>query len=213
MRVLIHASVALLITLTASISQGLEKPKYQVVFESGKIEYRIYDSYLVAETTVPFASSYRKASNEGFFRLFDYISGDNVSGASIAMTSPVQQSAEKISMTAPVQQQKNDQGWTVAFMVPSKYDLLSVPTPTSEKIRIREVPERIMAVIRYSGRWTEKNFDKYANKLKLDIEERGIEPVSEPESAVYNPPFVPPFMRRNEAMIEVSRYPSSNSSQ
>lgn len=188
---------------------ALEKPKYEVMFETGKIEYRLYESYLVAETTVAGTESYGKASNQGFFRLFDYISGDNTGSTSIAMTSPVQQTpnSEKISMTAPVQQTKTELGWTVAFMLPSKFDLQTAPTPTNSEVRIRAIPERMMAVIRYSGRWTQKNFDRQTEKLMKDMDARGIPALSSPEAAAYNPPFVPPFMRRNEIMIEVDRYP------
>lgn len=205
---ILFAGLAVLISAGVT---ALEKPKYQVLFETGKIEYRLYESYLVAETTVSDTDSYGKASNQGFFRLFDYISGDNRGNTSIEMTSPVQQTkkSEKIAMTAPVQQQKGEQGWTVAFMLPHKYDLQSAPSPISSNVRIRQVPQRLMAVIRYSGRWTEKNFNRQNEKLREELENRGIDALSIPESAVYNPPFVPPFMRRNEVMIEVNRYPES----
>jgi hypothetical protein len=39
------------------------------------------------------------------------------------------------------------------------------------------------------------------------LSEENIEILGEPETAFYNPPFVPPFMRRNEILVEVSRRP------
>lgn len=193
---------------------ALEKPEYQTLYEEGKIEYRLYDSYIVAETTMADTENYSKASNQGFSRLFDYISGDNINSDSIAMTAPVQQkpTQQKISMTAPVQQSKSGAGWTVAFMLPSKFSLETAPKPLSSEIEIRKIPERLMAVIRYSGRWTQRNFDTQTAKLKNDLEKRGIEALSTPEFAAYNPPFVPPFMRRNEIMIEVDSYPNFDNS-
>jgi hypothetical protein len=110
-------------------------------------------------------------------------------------------------MTAPVQQSKTDSGWTVAFMLPSKFKLDTAPMPNSEDISLRQIPSRLMAVIRYSGRWTQKNFDRQAQLLRSSIESQGIEIMSAAESAVYNPPFMPAFMRRNEVMFEVSRHP------
>lgn len=201
-------------TIMSSNSVAIEKPKYEVLHAEGKIEYRLYASYLVAETTVTETSSYGRAASSGFMRLFGYISGDNVSQTSIDMTAPVQQTSsagkvvnEKIAMTAPVQQSKTDSGWTVAFMLPSKFELDTAPMPSSEEISLRQVPSRLMAVIRYSGRWTQKNFDKQAQLLSSFIESQGIEKISAAESAVYNPPFMPAFMRRNEVMFEVSNHP------
>jgi hypothetical protein len=126
------------------------------------------------------------------------------------MTAPVQQrSSQKISMTAPVQQKEITQGWSIAFMLPSSFSLQNAPRPTNPQVVIGEVPARLMAVIRYSGRWTERNFDKYEVRLRQEIEQAGITILSMAESAVYNPPFMPPFMRRNEIMFEVSAFPDN----
>ena len=67
-----------IITLTQT-SMALEKPKYEVLYEDGNIEYRLYEPYLVAQTDVDIDGSYNSASNEGFRRLFKYITGANVS--------------------------------------------------------------------------------------------------------------------------------------
>lgn len=195
---------------------ALEKPKYTVLHAEGKIEYRFYESYVVAETTVTDKNSYGRAATNGFMRLFDYISGENISKTSIAMTAPVQQTpltedaSEKIAMTSPVQQSKNDLGWSVAFMMPSTYNIDTAPIPNSENITLREIPPRLMAVIRYSGRWTQRNFDKQSKLLESAIQNNGVEILSTAESAVYNPPFMPPFMRRNEVMFEVDSHPGDN---
>lgn len=200
--------------LTLSINTAAtENPKYTVLHSQGKIEYRLYESYVVAETTVSNTDSYGRAAMSGFMELFDYISGENISETSIDMTSPVRQSpvteviSEKIAMTSPVQQSKNDLGWSVAFMLPSKYDIDTAPRPNSGSIAIREIPPRLMAVIRYSGRWTQRNFDKQSGRLEAAIASQKIKILSGAESAVYNPPFMPPFMRRNEVMFEVGSYP------
>lgn len=207
--------VTALIIMSTNIV-ALEKPKYTVLHAAEKIEYRLYEGYVVAETTITDKNSYGRAATDGFMRLFDYISGENTSKASIAMTSPVQQTpltevaSEKIAMTSPVQQSKNDLGWSIAFMMPSKYNIDTAPTPNSEKISLREIPPRLMAVIRYSGRWTQRNFDKQSELLESVIQNQGVKILSAAESAVYNPPFMPPFMRRNEVMFEVDSHPGDN---
>ena len=194
-------------------TMALEKPDYEILYEDGNIEYRLYEPYLVAQTEVSMDDNYNSASNEGFRRLFKYITGSNTSEVDIAMTAPVQMSmddsGQKIDMTAPVQQLENGDFLQVAFMLPSKFDMKSAPAPTDDRVTIKEIPARIMAVIRYSGRWTEKNRSKYEYRLRENLELHEITAISQVETAAYNPPFTPPFMRRNEIMLEVERYPNS----
>jgi len=193
-------------------AMSLEQPNYTVVYKDGDIEYRQYDSYLVAETVIENSKDYSDAGNEGFRRLFRYITGGNQSQSKIAMTAPVQQtpSNEKIAMTAPVQQTNSVNGWRVAFMLPTKYTIETAPIPADSRIQVREVDGRLMAVLRYSGRWTESNLVEKRSSLIAAIDANGIEVVGEVQSALYNPPYTPPFMRRNEVMVEVDRSPAAN---
>ena len=194
-------------------TMALEKPDYEILYKEGNIEYRLYEPYLVAQTEVSMDDNYNSASNEGFRRLFKYITGSNISEVDIAMTAPVQMSMDdsrqKIDMTAPVQQIEIENFLQVAFMLPSNFDIKNAPIPTDERVKIKQIPARIMAVIRYSGRWTEKNRSKYEYRLRENLEVHAISAISRAETAAYNPPFTPPFMRRNEIMLEVERYPKS----
>jgi len=191
----------------------LEKPAYLVVYESGGIEYRQYDPYLVSETVIEKADNYRAAGNEGFRRLFRYISGGNADQTKVSMTVPVAQteSSEKIAMTAPVQQTEAAEGWTVAFMLPSEYTLETAPQPTDSRVNIRAVPGKLTAVLRYSGRWTESNYDKKRTMLLEALQQASITPIGEFQSAQYAPPATPGFLRRNEVLVEVDRLPDGYS--
>ena len=60
-------------------TMALEKPDYEILYEDGNIEYRLYEPYLVAQTEVSMDDNYNSASNEGFRRLFKYITGSNTS--------------------------------------------------------------------------------------------------------------------------------------
>lgn len=193
---------------------SLEQPDYTVVYKDGDIEYRNYESYLIAETVIENAQDYSSAGNEGFRRLFRYITGGNQSQSKIAMTAPVRQtpSSEKIAMTAPVQQTNSTDGWRVAFMLPTKYTIETAPVPVDPRIKIHEVEGRLMAVLRYSGRWTESNLVKKRSLLIAAIDANGIELIGEVQSALYDPPYTPPWMRRNEVMVEVARYPAASAS-
>ena len=196
--------------ITGENAMSLEQPAYTVLYKDGDIEYRQYEPYLVSETVIQNTDDYNDAGNEGFRRLFRYITGSNEGQAKIAMTAPVAQtpSSEKIAMTAPVQQGESAEGWRVAFMLPTEYTLDTAPVPTDERVQIKAMPGRLMAVLRYSGRWTESNFSNKQSALRDAIDGESIDRIGEFQSALYNPPYTPPFMRRNEVMVEVNRVPA-----
>ena len=205
------STLGLMLLVISAEALALESPQYTVVYEDERVEYRQYESHLVAETVVEKSSGYRSASNEGFMRLFRYITGNNSSQSKIEMTAPVQQTpaSEEIAMTAPVQRIETSKGWSVAFMLPSKYTLETAPLPSDERIALRPVPGQLMAVVRYSGRWTERNYEKHKSRLLESIESAAVETLGVVESAAYDPPYVLPFLRRNEVMIQVKSLPAS----
>ena len=184
---------------------ALEEPKYSVLKEYENFEIRNYASYLVAEVDIE--GSYNKTGNEAFRILAGYIFGDNQSSTKMNMTAPVEseaiQSPEKMNMTAPVFSNKNFNGYTYRFVMESKYTQETLPVPNNSKIRITEIKDRVMAVISFSGRWSQKNFEKHEQILVNDLKNEGIGVASEAIYARYNAPFTPWFLRRNEIMFEI----------
>ena len=184
---------------------ALEEPKYSVLKEYENFEIRNYASYLVAEVDIE--GSYNKSGNEAFRILAGYIFGDNQSSTKMNMTAPVEseaiQSSEKMNMTAPVFSNKNFNGYTYRFVMESKYTQETLPVPNNSKIRITEIKDRVMAVISFSGRWSQKNFEKHEQILANDLKNEGIGVASEAIYARYNAPFTPWFLRRNEIMFEI----------
>ncbi len=114
-------------------------------------------------------------------------------------------------MTSPVEQSQSADGWVVSFMVPGRYSLETVPQPTDPRVSIRRVPGELRAVIRYRGRWTTKLFDKKSSALLSGLKDAGIEPSGPIQFALYDAPFKPPFMRRNEVHVTVPRLPAAAS--
>ena len=192
----------LFLTGTALTVNAIEEPPYTLETKDQEFEVRVYGPQLVAETVVE--GSLEAAGNRGFRPLFRYISGDNESKTKIPMTSPVGQErrlGEKIKMTAPVGQKASNNGWAVTFMMPSTYTMETLPEPTDKRVKLREIPAARMAAVRYSGRWTQRGYDRHLAHLRGWMKVQGLKPAGEPMWARYNAPFTLPFLRRNEVLI------------
>jgi hypothetical protein len=189
--------------LSSCVTVGIEKAKYTVIEKEGKFEIRQYPSYIIAETIVE--DSFDNAGNIAFRRIFDYISGQNRSKESIAMTAPVNQvdGSEKIAMTAPVNQQKSEDMWAVSFIMPSKYTIETLPQPLDPNITLREILPCKMAALRYSGTWSRKRYEAKKSLLEQFISNNKLQIIGEAIFARYDPPFQLWFLRRNEVLIPV----------
>ena len=71
---------------------AIEKAKYTVMEKEDEFEIRQYEPQIVAETYVE--GELEDVGDEGFRRLYGYISGDNTKKESISMTAPVGQEAK-----------------------------------------------------------------------------------------------------------------------
>ena len=187
----------------ADETMAIEEAPYTVVEKANSFELRRYQPYIVAETLVE--GDFKTVGDEGFRRLFDYISGNNRTKQSIPMTAPVSQEAasEKISMTAPVTQEQAGGKWRITFLMPSTYTMETLPEPLDPKVELKKVPGRLVAALRYSGTWSKSRYEQKEADLRAIIQARGLKQVGEPVFARYNPPFMPWFLRRNEVLISV----------
>ncbi len=188
-------------------SRAIEEPDYRVVRELPGIEVRQYGTYTVAEVVV--AGSAADAGNEAFRILAGYIFGKNKGERKFAMTAPVTQAAvpKKLEMTVPVTQTGVAGGFLVQFVLPKGVTVASAPEPLDARVQIREVPPSLVAVIRYSGFWSESNYDEHLAKLKDALRSADLPWTGEPVYSRYNAPFTPWFMRRNEIWLHLSARP------
>ncbi|MDX2073597.1 MAG: heme-binding protein [Alphaproteobacteria bacterium] len=186
------------------IVSNVEQAKYEVVESHGDIEIRDYAPMIVAEAEV--SGERKEAINQGFRIIADYIFGNNAPQQKVAMTAPViQQSSEKIAMTAPVIQQGDGSSWKVRFVMPASYTMDTLPKPNNDAVKLKEIPGKRFAVIRFSGIGDNENLKEHEEKLGAFIEEKRLEPVSVATYAFFNPPWTLPFLRRNEVMVEVAK--------
>jgi hypothetical protein len=204
MRIILVAAVTIIGAMDA---MAIEEAAYKTVEKDGAFEIRDYAPHILAETVVE--GDLEGAGNKAFNRLFRYISGENRSRDKVAMTAPVSQEpmGEKITMTAPVGQQRVQDRWVVSFMMPAAYTLETLPEPEDPAVRLRQVPARRIAAVRYSGFWSETGYLRYKSALESWIHARGLIVAGDPIWARYNPPFTPWFLRRNEILIPVDAGP------
>ena len=195
--------VALVITTGIQKAMAVEEASYVLISKDKAFEIREYAPHVVAETLVE--GNMQNVSNKAFMKLFRYISGSNVSRSKVAMTAPVSQqvTGEKIPMTAPVGQQRVAEKWLISFMMPKSYSLTTLPQPQDTSITLRQVPAQRMAVLRYSGMWSEKSDLSHERELTAWMGKMGLTTTANTIWARYNPPFTPWFLRRNEVMIPI----------
>jgi hypothetical protein len=196
--------------------KAADEPAYRVVEQHGAIEIREYDRFAVAETSV--VAPFDEATGTGFRRLLDYISGANRGATKIEMTAPVltEPKGEKIAMTAPVLAQprnemrevtapslmpEGEESWTIAFVLPEGVTAETAPTPTDQRVTLRDLPSRRVARITFTGRFRNATAEEKRRLLADWLAARGLTHQGDWQFAGYNPPWTIPALRRNEVLV------------
>lgn len=141
----------------------------------------------------------------------------------IAMTAPVTTSVpvpvpsdnEKIAMTAPVTTTTTSGGgeteggvYKVAFTMPSKWTMSTLPKPLNDKVVIKQLPARTVAALAWRGKGPrEEGTRKATQDLLQALAAAGVEVDNTSTRGVqldqFNPPWDPPYMRRCEMVVDV----------
>jgi hypothetical protein len=187
--------IALFIIFNTNISMALEEPAHKIIKSYEGYEIRKYDDRLAVEVEF-------RSEDSGFNYLFNYISGENTTSEKISMTVPVTQSA-KIDMTAPVTQSNKDGKMLMQFFLPSKFTIDTAPTPKNKRVKLVIIEGGYYAVLKYSGRNSDKNYLNRLSELKDYLEKDKIVMLDNGTKATFNGPFTLPILRRNEAMIKI----------
>ena len=161
-----------------------EEAKYDVVKSNEIYEIRKYSDRLAIQAL-------NTNENNSFRKLFNYISGDN-------------EKNEEIKMTVPVTQMEKKGNMTMQFYLPSKFNKDNVPNPSRSDVEIVNIEGGYYAVIRYSGRASDKNFIKHKEILENELKKDNISIAGSAIKASYNSPFTLPMLKRNEAMFKVN---------
>ena len=177
--------LVILISILTFSSQTMayEEANYEVVKENKEYEIRKYSDRLVIETN--------SIDGNGFRKLFNYISGNN-------------EESQEIKMTVPVTQEIKNGNMTMQFYLPLKFNKDNAPKPSNSDIKILNIEGGYYAVIKYSGRSSDKNFLKNKNILEKQLKQDNITIISPPIRASYNSPFTLPMLKRNEVMYRIN---------
>ncbi len=170
--------------------------KYEILRKLDRVEIRRYPRIVLAKV-----GNYEMDS---FGLLFRFISGANKAKEKVKMTAPVvsQDASQEIKMTSPVLSDFSNEGY-MAFVMPSEFSLEITPEPLDNRVKIEELPARVVAVLRFSGSWSEKHFEVKTKELLSELAKAKIRTRGSVFTMLYNPPFTPGFLRRNEVAIEL----------
>ncbi len=204
--------ISFILILWSSISylttRGIEEPYYEVIKKYADFEIREFAPYIIAYTDVN--NTFSGSSSSGFRILANYIFGGNRSSQKIKMTAPVIQesskmSSEKIKMTAPVIQEKREGSYRISFVMPSKYTMNSLPEPLDPKVQIMRIDKEIRAVYTFKGWVTENKVNSNLEIFRKLLEKHNLK-YGRVNLAQYDPPYTPPFMRKNELHANLIDY-------
>ncbi len=201
-------AILLLWSLIGYFSSRVETANYTVLESKSGYELRLYPSHIVAQTVV--TGTYSEALSEGFRIIAGYIFGGNKKKESIAMTAPVTEQmieqksvSESIAMTSPVMASVDGESHTIAFGMPKSYTLETLPVPNDSRISIVTIPEKKLAVLRFSWMRNAARVQTKKSELLASLKKDGVTTLGEVQYAGYNAPWTPLWMTRNEMMVEV----------
>ena len=168
-------------------NSGVEIAPYKVLEKNDTYELRHYDSLVLVTTPM---KNLDEDSNP-FYKLFNYISGENSNEQEFPMTSPV------------FMDQLDGKTETMSFVLPKDFKLADAPAPTDEDVKLEEITDYTVATITFSGSLDRENIDENQGLLEAWIAEKGYKTTGAAKAAGYNPPFTIPAFRRNEVLIPV----------
>jgi len=96
-----------------------------------------------------------------------------------------------------------EQKWTIAFSLPSRYNMNNAPIPKSGSIRLREEPADLVITRRFTNFVTESKVESMSNGLLKWASEKGLTIEGTIRIARFDPMWTVPFLRRNEIHLSV----------
>lgn len=169
-------------------TNNTEKQAYKVIKKEEGFEIRYYPPATFA-TIQSSAKNYRELSGNGFRKIAGYIFGNN-------------ESSSKIAMTTPVHMDISNEGSSMSFVMPSAYDINTLPRPNDANVQLHQTPGEYVAAIAFGGFANDASIKKYAAELEKALGNKGIKSIGHFRYLGYNPPYQL-VGRKNEVIVTV----------
>lgn len=206
--ILIIIIFLILWSLLGYFSSRVEQADYTLIKKMNRYEIREYPAHIVAQTTV--LGSYGESMSRGFRIVAGYIFGGNTKKESIAMTVPVvsqkgekNKGSESIAMTTPVVATNEGDSQIISFGMPRSYTIKTLPIPNDSRVKIVMIPVKKYAVLQFSWYRSDARVKWMQRKLISALTRDKVVAQGKASYAGYNPPWNPPWMNRNEVLIEI----------
>lgn len=175
---------------------------FELLRRAERYDVRRYPAYIAAETEYD-------QRTEGYDRLGSFVSYSNENGKGIPFYTPTIMSVRDESNI-----RTKLMTWPLKYRVPNTKTPLStddIPSPTIEKIALKIIPQRVVAVSRFERAATEPVVRGYTKQLVQDIELDGLVPTSAVKAGdclicQYDALFSL-YKRRNEVWVELEDHP------
>lgn len=168
-----------------------EQLPYTLLRDFGKFEVRRYPEHVLVQVTDQ--GDFGSVGYRAFGPLFQFISGNNSASQSIAMTAPVLQ--EEVAANTHV----------VSFVMPKDMSADAIPAPKDARVATKPVAGFDAAVLSFSGSWNINRLHAKGAELQRAVAQAGLETKGNVLYARFNPPWMPPFLKRNEAMVALAK--------
>jgi hypothetical protein len=179
-----------------------DEPNYRALESDGDHQIRDYAALTVAETVV--TGPRRHALDQGHRILADYLSARSREGDELPMLNPViQDSGAPMASDPPLFDDGLEGAWRTRVVMPAGRSTDDLPQPP-EGVELVELPARKVAVVCFSGRWTDALLTEQEDRLRGWLAKRGANSKGEPEYAFYNSPMIPGPLRRNEIWLALN---------
>jgi DNA gyrase inhibitor GyrI len=129
--------------------------------------------------------------DDSFMRLFHYIDRQN-------------SAQQKIAMTTPVFMSRGATNGTMAFVLPAALSPDQAPKPMADTVRLHTAPAGRFAVLRFSGGINHQAETNALARLQAWLRQQSLTPAGDPIYGYFDPPWTPPFLRRNEVMLRLA---------
>ncbi|NYT40555.1 heme-binding protein [Sphingomonas sp. R-74633] len=188
---MIGAGVAAAVAATVGyilLSKPDDEAAFSTVTRDGAFSVRDYPGLRVAEVVVP--GLRQAALSVGFTRLADYVFGRGRGG-------------KRLPVPVFADGDEDGRGWRTRFLLPADA-AIEAPGETEDGVRLRTLPARRIAALRFAGQDSEGALDAHEAELRAWIGANGLSPAGPVEHAFYNSPFTPAPLRRTEVLIPLA---------